>query len=507
MPAPDGAFRAEQRLGPYELLREIGRGGFASVWLARRAGPGGFESRVAIKLIRIEMRTDPSFQKMLIDEAKLVAGINHPNVVGIFELGEVDDVLYLVMEYVTGRSLSTLSNMMQRAGKPLPVGIVMRILADTCAGLHAAHELERDGKPLGVIHRDVSPQNILVSDKGAVKLIDFGVAKANDRLAADTTDGHTKGKLRYMAPEQALARPVDRRADLWSVGAVAFDLLEGHPPHDGHNDLARLFKLMETSPPPSFATKIPAPLAHVIQKALERDPDARWKTASEMRSAIETALDECGLRVTADDVTAFFGDALTSAEDERDRDSRSDGAILRDRLQRRSPEAATATIDLPIAGGSESSKHREASSDDAVETLSALNTSPHGVPRRPSRIVVALAAAVLSLAVVAFVLGSRHDAPVVAAPEQGTTGSPPETREPRAVPEPAPSPPTAASGPPASVDTSVVTAQLPSALASSSVAPQARPPSRPKTARPRTGRPAPPSASPSSRPRYDDTIQ
>ena len=223
MPAVDGAFLAGQRLGPYELVREIGYGGFASVWLARRSGPGGFESRVAIKLIRVELRSDPSFQKVLIDEAKLVAGINHPNVVGIFELGEVDDVLYLVMEYVTGRSLSTLRNMMLRAGKPIPVGVVMRILADMCAGLHAAHELQRDGKPLGVIHRDVSPQNILVSDKGAVKLIDFGVAKANDRLAADTVDGHTKGKLRYMAPEQAMARPLDRRADVVLVGtAMAF---------------------------------------------------------------------------------------------------------------------------------------------------------------------------------------------------------------------------------------------------------------------------------------------
>ena len=159
MPSRDAssqpAFSAGDRLGRYELLREIGKGGFASVWLARLPGPGGFEQRVAIKMIRTDIGTDPSFRNMFMDEARLAANIHHPNVVSIFELGEEGNVLYLVMEHVRGRPLHILRNITERRGKKIPIEIIVRILSDTCAGLHAAHELTKDGKPLGVIHRDV----------------------------------------------------------------------------------------------------------------------------------------------------------------------------------------------------------------------------------------------------------------------------------------------------------------------------------------------------------------
>ena len=503
MPDSDGAFRAAQRLGPYELVRELGRGGFASVWLGSRQGPGGFESHVAIKLIRIELRTDPSFQKMLIDEAKLAAAIHHPNVVSIFELGEVDNILYLVMEYVRGRPLSILRNMMQRADKPIPAGILMRILADTCAGLHAAHELQRDGKTLGVIHRDVSPQNILVSDKGVVKLIDFGVAKANDRLSADTTDGHTKGKLRYMAPEQALARPVDRRADVWATGAVAFDLLEGHPPYDGHNDLARLFKLMDTSPPPTFVSNVPGPIAQVIRKALERDPDARWATAAAMRIAIEAALDECGLRVTADDVSAFFGDALATTTDDGDEpDGRAAGPLLRERLQRRSAQASAATMDLPVQGVPAQPPFEE-----PVETLSALDTSPHGLPRRRPRTAVAAGAGAALCIVLAALWIGLGGGPREARPAAEKTAAVPTAEQggPRVAPEPSAA--NAVDDPALSTAEPPVAVEAPSAVGSSSASLVARPIARPRPARPRTPKTSPPVTAPSSRPRYDDTIQ
>jgi serine/threonine protein kinase len=514
-----GAERPVRRLGPYELVRPLGRGGFAEVWLGKRTGPGGFESRVAIKTVRIELRTDPAFQQMFTDEAKLAARINHPNVVSIFELGEVDDVLYLVMEYITGRPLNVLSYMMQRAAKPIPVGIIMRILADTCAGLHAAHELERDGKSLGVIHRDVSPQNILVSDKGAVKLIDFGVAKANDRLAADTTDGHTKGKLRYMAPEQAMARSVDRRADIWAVGAVAFDLIEGHPPHDGQNDLARLFKLMDKSPPPSFVKDVPKPIADVIKKALEPDPDSRWSTAAEMRIAIEAALDECNLRITADGIAEFFGEALSAPSDDEDEEVQSDGAVLRHRLKRPSMREAMATIDVPPPESrSAVSRSLETQGEmPIIETLSALNTRPHGVPRRASRVVVASVAAAAMICICALALGMRRE-PASTTPTTQTTLAPssdlqaipeptaiPGATAPVPVPSPTPMgddvaaapPPTAAAGPAPAVAFAVIDRKK-----------TAAPPAAPaKTSRPRQTKPLSPAAPPSSRPRYDDTIQ
>ncbi|MEA2750162.1 MAG: eukaryotic-like serine/threonine-protein kinase, partial [Myxococcales bacterium] len=452
---------------------------------------------------------------------------------------EADDVLYLVMEYITGRPLNVLSHMMQRAGKPIPVGIVMRILADTCAGLHAAHELERDGKSLGVIHRDVSPQNILVSDKGTVKLIDFGVAKANDRLAADTTDGHTKGKLRYMAPEQPMARAVDRRADIWAVGAVAFDLLEGHPPHDGQNDLARLFKLMDKGPPPAFVTDVPKPIADVIHKALAPDVDARWATAAEMRTAIEAALDACNLRITTDVITEFFGPALAAPGDDEEEEMQSDGGVLRARLKRPSMREAMPTIDVPApdasSGAARVARAAPESEPPIIETLSALNTRPHGVPRRASRIVVGTVAAAALICVAAFALGLRRD------PASTTTTAPPTTPAPsselQGVPEPAANAnanggggasPTTTTGATTPAGDDTTTAATPSPIAAPSPSPQAvaigiidrkkasapvAPAAPAKTSRPRTAKPSSPaspitpSSPPSSRPRYDDTIQ
>jgi serine/threonine-protein kinase len=498
MPASDDEERAPRRLGPYELVRSLGRGGFAEVWLARRTGRGGFEARVAIKTVRIELRTDPAFQQMFTDEAKLVARINHPNVVSIFELGEEGDVLYLVMEYVTGRPLNVLGYMMKRAGKTIPLGILMRILADTCAGLHAAHELERDGRSLGVIHRDVSPQNILVSDKGVVKLIDFGVAKANDRLAADTTDGHTKGKLRYMAPEQAMARNVDRRADIWAVGAVAFDIIEGHPPHDGQNDLARLFKLMDKSPPPPFVTDVPKPIADVIHKALAPDPDQRFATAAEMRTAIEASLDACKMRVTTDAIVEFFGDALAAPADGEDDDAQSDGALLRVRLKRPSMREAMATIDVPPPDSRDSPvRSLETQAElPVIETFSGLNTRPHGVPRRGSRALVGVIAAASLVAIGVAVLGLRHDEPVRAAATPAPVAAP--SSELQAIPEPVA----------ITLGTAGATPSTVGASAGDDAGIERKKPAPPaKTARPHAIKPPAAAATTSSRPRYDDTIQ
>jgi eukaryotic-like serine/threonine-protein kinase len=493
----DAAVFNERRLGPYALVRKLGQGGFAEVWLARRPGPGGFESRVAIKLVKFELSTDPVFQKMFLDEAKLAARINHPNVVSIFELGELEHLLYLVMEYVRGRPLADLNHMMTRAGTPIPPGIVMRILADTCAGLHAAHEVEHDGKSLGVIHRDVSPQNILVSDKGTVKLIDFGIAKANDRLSADTTDGVTKGKLQYMAPEQAVAIHVDRRADIWAVGAVAFHLLEGHPPYDGQNELARLFKLTSGDPPPPLTANVPAPIAAVIQKALQLRPEARWSTAQEMRLAIEAALDECNLRVTADTVTAFFGDALTSDANYADVERPSDAPPLRDRLGRKSARVEMETMDVPVADspGAPAARHGQPDADGAVETLSALNTSARGVSRSPSRTTALAIVGVLVLIAGAVAIGLRHDPPV--APAAGPTSAPAAASMEAQVAPPAivaaPAAPAASAPPAIEID------PRPPATG-----PRKKPLGATKPPNPHPSKPAPSSTSP---PRYDDTIQ
>jgi serine/threonine-protein kinase len=261
------------------------------------------------------------FQDMLLDEARLVARIAHPNVAQIWEVDEDPRSIYVVMELVDGAPLDVLRDRAEEIGRPLPLGAVFRVLADVCGGLHAAHELTGDdGAPLGLVHRDVSPQNILVSRHGTAKLIDFGIAKAKERLGADTKSGFIKGKISFMAPEQARAEEVDRRADVWAVGAVAYDLLAGHPPVEAPSDLARLAVLGGPDPIPPLDEAVPAPLRVVVARALEKDRAARFPTAAAMKDAIEEALVACEHETTADEagrlLAPFFLEAPASRRGE-----------------------------------------------------------------------------------------------------------------------------------------------------------------------------------------------
>jgi serine/threonine-protein kinase len=383
MAQPQALF-AGHRLGSYELIREIGKGGFASVWLARWTGPDGSETLVALKLIRDDLTKDPDLAAMLRDESRLVAAIRHPNVVGVFELGEQAGTLYLAMEYVRGRPLSALRDLATYAKRKIPVAIVMRILADTCAGLHAAHELTRDGRPLGVVHRDVSPQNILVADDGWTKLIDFGVAKANERLAKPTAYGVAKGKLKYMAPEQAVSSVFDRRADVFAVGAVAYDLLEGHPPFHAPTDAQSAALILGTEPVPPFTVTLPPAIDRVIAKALARNPDQRFPTAAAMQDAIERALEASALGATTADVAAFFGAALRNGDEPSTEPSGS--TALRARLvcrdddettTARMPRAATAVAQAPPEG-------TPTSIDIPLEVAPSERQPPPRKPPRPA---------------------------------------------------------------------------------------------------------------------------
>jgi serine/threonine protein kinase len=300
-------FAAGERLGRYELVATIGGGGFASVWRARSLGIGGFQREVAIKVIRQGRASLKRFQDMLLDEARLVARIQHPNVAQIWEVGEDPRSLYFVMELVDGDSLDELAMRADSAGKRLPVRAVCRVLADACAGLHAAHELNQDGQPLGLVHRDVSPQNILVSREGIAKLIDFGIAKAKERLAPDTTTGFIKGKISFMAPEQARSEDVDRRADIWAMGAVAYELIEGKPPFDANTDVGRLALLVGPTPVPPMSDRAPLPIRQVIEKSLQKDASGRYATALELKTALEEAMIESELETSTDETAALFG--------------------------------------------------------------------------------------------------------------------------------------------------------------------------------------------------------
>jgi serine/threonine protein kinase len=306
------------RLDRYELLCPLADGGMASVWVARQRGKHGFEKLVAVKTILEKYASDPRFQEMFLDEARLAARVEHMNVAQIFDLGEEHDILYLVMEYVDGDALSKLNRACRKKGVAIPTGIVLRLLADACAGLHEAHELKGpDGKLLEVVHRDISPHNILVGTKGIAKVIDFGIAKARDRAGQDTSAGVLKGKIQYMAPEQALGRPVDRRADVWAIGASLYHLLSGKPPYEADNQLATLQLLASGKPPAPLSPNVHAAIQAIVKKALSHDPANRYATAAEMRVAMEAAMINASVRTTASDVAAFANEHLAERNAQR----------------------------------------------------------------------------------------------------------------------------------------------------------------------------------------------
>ncbi len=306
-PKPTSNLAPGYRLDRYELLCPIAQGGMAAVWVGRQHGKHGFEKLVAIKTILPEYASDLQFQKMFLDEAHIAAGIEHPNVAQILDLGEEHDVLYIAMEYVDGDAISKLHRAAERVNVRIPHGVLLRAMADACAGLHAAHELrDKEGNLLSVVHRDVSPQNILVSHKGSAKVIDFGIAKARDRMGGETASGMLKGKIQYMAPEQALGKPVDRRADIWAMGAILYHLLSGRRPYDAENPLATLHLLTSRKPPMPLSPAIPRPIVRVVQRAMAFDPQNRFLHALEMQLAIEAAMIECELSTTNVDVAAFI---------------------------------------------------------------------------------------------------------------------------------------------------------------------------------------------------------
>ncbi len=290
----------------------------ASVWLARQHGKHGFEKLVAVKTILPLFANDLRFQQMFLDEARIASGIEHPNVAQILDLGEEHDVLYLAMEWIDGDSLSKLFRAAEKTAQRLPVGIVCRILADTCAGLQAAHELrDKKNELLNVVHRDVSPQNILVSTKGQAKLIDFGIAKARDRVAGDTNTGLLKGKILYMAPEQALGKPVDRRADIWAIGTVLYHMLAGVPPFEGENQLATLNLLAQDKPPPALPPHVPPQVADVVMRALTKDAAERISSAEELQRMLEQAMAASGHTTLHSDVAAFVNKQLVDRVESR----------------------------------------------------------------------------------------------------------------------------------------------------------------------------------------------
>ncbi len=280
-----------ERLDRFELVAELASGGMATVFLARLNAVAGFQRLYAIKRLHPHLQREQEFVDMFLDEARLAARIHHPNVVPILEVGESKRGYYLVMEYIEGDTLAHLLARSAQKQTKLPVDVSVRIALDTLAGLDAAHELRDDhDAPLEVVHRDVSPQNILVGIDGTTRLTDFGVARAAARLTITRT-GQLKGKLAYMAPEQARGQGVDRRADLFALGIVLWEAFTMKRLFKGDGEAETLSRVL-TEPIPKLRTvnpTLPAGIEAVVMKALERDPAKRFATASDFADALERA--------------------------------------------------------------------------------------------------------------------------------------------------------------------------------------------------------------------------
>jgi serine/threonine-protein kinase len=305
-------------LGRYELLAPIGTGGMATVILARQRGPRGFEKAVVLKVVHPHMAHEQAAIDMLLDEARVAAQISHHNVVQTYELGEADGTYFIAMEYLAGESLSHVLKA-ATTGAPAPNAVLgARIVADVAAGLHAAHELcGFDGTPLGVIHRDVSPSNVVVLYNGGVKVVDFGIAKANGRVTT-TQCGRVKGKYGYMSPEQIRDDVIDRRADVFSLGVVLWETLALTRLFREDNIVATLEQILSVNrvPPSWVRPGVPPALDAVAMKALDVDPARRYQTAAEMKAAIDDAIwqSRCGAGEIAGYMTSLFADRIAERQ-------------------------------------------------------------------------------------------------------------------------------------------------------------------------------------------------
>jgi eukaryotic-like serine/threonine-protein kinase len=309
----DVDYDGPQKIDRYDLVAEIASGGMATVFLARLSGVGGFRRFVAIKRLHPHLAKEREFVEMFLDEARLAAGIHHPNVVPILEVGASERGYYLVMEYIEGDTLARLLARAATSGRRLPISVGIKVVVDMLLGLHAAHELrDEHGGATELVHRDVSPQNILVGADGNTRITDFGVARAASRLSA-TRAGQLKGKIAYMAPEQAVGDPsVDRRADVFSAGIVLWEVLAAKRLFKAENEAATLSRVI-SEPIPDISEVNPdisKELGAVVMKALARDRDERYTNCQDLADDLERLAAPVKQMAPAREVAAYVAEVI-----------------------------------------------------------------------------------------------------------------------------------------------------------------------------------------------------
>ena len=447
-----------RQLGRYQVLGQIAAGGMAGVYVARAHGVAGFERLVAIKVLHPHLAYEEEFISMFLDEARLAARIRHPNVVGTLDVSDSKGGGYfLVMEYIEGVNLATLLRQAIEANERLPEPVVLRIVSDSLAGLGAAHDLtDERGERLHLVHRDVSPHNVMVGVDGISRLTDFGVASASKRLTS-TRQGTFKGKISYSAPEQALQRPVDGRSDLFAMGIVMWESLTSRRLFRADDESATLQKLLhDPIPDPSSVSPDLEVYDAVLAKALEREPDARFQTALEFIEALE-AVGKPMARARA------VGEAVRQRASERLADDAG-------RLQHAISVLGSAAIEQPaplsprvydpdVATVAATDVTHVARKQTPDQEGSASRGAAALVRKRPFVVVSAvLALALVAVVVVAILVGGTREpagngrpaTPPTAEPRAPAADEPSRPPDPTAAaPEPAADPDPAAAEPPA----------------------------------------------------------
>jgi eukaryotic-like serine/threonine-protein kinase len=308
---------SESQFGKYRLIASLGHGGMADVFLAVVRGPAGFNKLQVIKRLRPNLAEEPEFIDMFLDEARLAARLSHPNVVQTHEVGELGGSYFMAMEFLDGQPLSRVTRRAQKEGG-IPTHIWLQIVIDALAGLHYAHELkDYDGTPLQIVHRDASPHNIFVTYDGQAKVVDFGIAKAASR-SSETRTGVLKGKVAYMAPEQARSGDIDRRADIFVCGVLMWELIAGTKMWKSKSDIETLEALVKGRYPNLRAAKadVPDELERICLKALALNPDERYATATDMRADLISYLEKNGHRRSAEEVGKYISDLFKDKRDE-----------------------------------------------------------------------------------------------------------------------------------------------------------------------------------------------
>jgi serine/threonine-protein kinase len=431
------------QLGRYELFGEIARGGMATVHFGRLHGSGGFSRTVAIKRLHAQFARETEFVSMFLDEARLAGRIHHPNVVQTLDVVVLDTELFLVMEYVQGESLARLARTARQRGENIPLAVVSAILCGALHGLHAAHEAtDEKGARLDIVHRDLSPQNILVGADGVARILDFGVAKAVGRHQI-TSEGQLKGKLAYMAPEQLLEKTVDARSDVYAAGVVLWEMLAGRRLFDADHQGAVIASVLTRaiSPPSTVSPHVPKKLDAIAMWALQRDPSLRFQSAREMALAMEACVPAANAVRVADWVRDLAGEVL---EQRSSIVLRSESASGREPV---SPSTAIWSVSEPHPMGAHAAPPAP-TSEPADGTLSTRGSAvsvtmdgprPRSGQRRVAWAVMGGAVLLLALAVLVLAAGEWFAPDARLAPAAATeTGASPGVASSPPAPAPAP---------------------------------------------------------------------